>query len=144
MANKNLEQACSALSLAAKAAIAAAITHSHSHIASDSLASLHQKERNEKTTNAEENLPASIMEKDTRWLKRAASPINRKAAKQKVLNGDLGGYWKHQLQQLAKRRNIGSKSREPPSPEGGREARVGLVGIWKHAAPNKKPKLRRQ
>eukprot|EP00983_Pelagomonas_calceolata_P054559 1143739-Pelagomonas_calceolata.AAC.6 len=34
-----------------------------------------------------------------------------------------------------KRRHIGSKSRESPSPEGKREASVELVGFWKHAAP---------
>eukprot|EP00983_Pelagomonas_calceolata_P073041 1151981-Pelagomonas_calceolata.AAC.8 len=33
------------------------------------------------------------------------------------------------------RRHIGSKSRESPSPEGKREASVGLVGSWQHAAP---------
>eukprot|EP00983_Pelagomonas_calceolata_P017833 559746-Pelagomonas_calceolata.AAC.3 len=31
--------------------------------------------------------------------------------------------------------NIGSKSRESPSPEGKREASVCLVGFWKHATP---------
>eukprot|EP00983_Pelagomonas_calceolata_P016129 510460-Pelagomonas_calceolata.AAC.1 len=41
----------------------------------------------------------------------------------------------HSPHQLRKRRHIGSKSRESPSPEGKREASVGLVGIWKHAAP---------
>eukprot|EP00983_Pelagomonas_calceolata_P058577 1145545-Pelagomonas_calceolata.AAC.4 len=34
-----------------------------------------------------------------------------------------------------RRRHIGSKSRESPSPKGKREASVGLVGFWKHAAP---------
>eukprot|EP00983_Pelagomonas_calceolata_P063135 1147595-Pelagomonas_calceolata.AAC.18 len=33
------------------------------------------------------------------------------------------------------RRHIGSKSRESSSPECKREASVGQVGFWKHAAP---------
>eukprot|EP00983_Pelagomonas_calceolata_P085359 1156533-Pelagomonas_calceolata.AAC.4 len=39
------------------------------------------------------------------------------------------------LRQLRKRGHIDSKSRESPSPEGKREASVGLVGSWRHAAP---------
>eukprot|EP00983_Pelagomonas_calceolata_P028523 893181-Pelagomonas_calceolata.AAC.1 len=36
---------------------------------------------------------------------------------------------------MKKRRRIGSKSRESASPEGKRDASMGLVGFWKHAAP---------
>eukprot|EP00983_Pelagomonas_calceolata_P058991 1145730-Pelagomonas_calceolata.AAC.8 len=45
--------------------------------------------------------------------------------------------WKamnYSLQYLRKRRHIGSKSRESPSPEGKREALVRLVGFWQHVA----------
>eukprot|EP00983_Pelagomonas_calceolata_P120669 1160727-Pelagomonas_calceolata.AAC.26 len=43
----------------------------------------------------------------------------------------------YSLYQLRKRRHIGPKSREPPSPEGKRqlEASVGPGGFWQHAAP---------
>eukprot|EP00983_Pelagomonas_calceolata_P051420 1142401-Pelagomonas_calceolata.AAC.2 len=40
----------------------------------------------------------------------------------------------HSLHQLRKRRHTGSKNRESPSPEDKREASVGLVSSWKHAA----------
>eukprot|EP00983_Pelagomonas_calceolata_P058424 1145484-Pelagomonas_calceolata.AAC.1 len=40
-----------------------------------------------------------------------------------------------ELYHLRKRRHIGSRSREPPSPGGKREASVGLAGFWQHAAP---------
>eukprot|EP00983_Pelagomonas_calceolata_P047765 1140774-Pelagomonas_calceolata.AAC.1 len=41
----------------------------------------------------------------------------------------------HPLHQFRKRRHIGSKSCESPSPEGKREASVGKVGFWQHTAP---------
>eukprot|EP00967_Tisochrysis_lutea_P063706 scaffold82304_cov36-Tisochrysis_lutea.AAC.1 len=37
--------------------------------------------------------------------------------------------------QLRKRRHSGSKSCEPPSPEGKREASVGVMDFWQHATP---------
>eukprot|EP00983_Pelagomonas_calceolata_P065112 1148443-Pelagomonas_calceolata.AAC.1 len=36
---------------------------------------------------------------------------------------------------IKERGHIGSKSHEPPSPEGRREASVGPVDFWQHAAP---------
>eukprot|EP00983_Pelagomonas_calceolata_P086752 1156825-Pelagomonas_calceolata.AAC.1 len=41
----------------------------------------------------------------------------------------------HSLHHSRKRRQIGSNSRESPPPEGRRQASVGQVGFWKHAAP---------
>eukprot|EP00983_Pelagomonas_calceolata_P052296 1142788-Pelagomonas_calceolata.AAC.1 len=52
-------------------------------------------------------------------------------SKEKKVNNYLSS--ENLLHQLRERRHIGSKSRESPSPEGKREASVGLVGFWKHA-----------
>eukprot|EP00983_Pelagomonas_calceolata_P061974 1147076-Pelagomonas_calceolata.AAC.3 len=52
------------------------------------------------TTQAVETLPTSITEKETRWLRRAVSPLHHKAVKQKMLMGIwrvTGSTWLHNL-----------------------------------------------
>eukprot|EP00983_Pelagomonas_calceolata_P086187 1156713-Pelagomonas_calceolata.AAC.3 len=97
--------------------------------------------RKQKTMQAEEILPTSIKGKDImrkhklQWQRKHSLHHLLRTPRAKAPFISLTRRRRRKGSMKIRRRHIGSKSRESPSPEGKKEASVGLVGFWQHTAP---------